>query len=65
MRSSNIQEIKKNKNKIKKKPFEDIKIKAEKKNDTISIICIDAGHGGENYGAVGKYLKEKDITFIR
>ncbi len=50
------QKIKKN-----EKP-EPVEIKKKKKTDEISIICIDSGHGGENYGAVGKYLKEKDIT---
>ncbi len=57
-------EIKKNPAKheykeIIKKP---VKIKNEKKKKKISVICIDPGHGGENYGAVGQYLKEKDIT---
>lgn len=34
-----------------------------KKNDKI-IIVIDAGHGGHNYGAVGKHFgtKEKDVN---
>jgi len=30
----------------------------------IKIICIDPGHGGNNYGAVGSFLKEKDLTLI-
>ncbi len=49
--------------KIKQKNEKIEPVKIIKKNkDEISIICIDPGHGGENYGAVGKYLKEKDIT---
>ncbi len=28
----------------------------------IDVICIDAGHGGENLGAVGRSLTEKEIT---
>ena len=26
------------------------------------VICIDAGHGGSDSGAVGNGIKEKDIT---
>jgi len=37
------------------------KLKKNENNKDL-IICIDPGHGGENYGAIGKYLKEKDVT---
>ncbi len=37
--------------------------KAEKKHTLINMICIDPGHGGTDWGAVGRSkIMEKDIT---
>jgi len=31
-------------------------------NMQLKTIVIDAGHGGKDPGALGKFVKEKDIT---
>ena len=36
--------------------------KLPKVQNQLKIIMIDAGHGGEDPGAIGKYSKEKNIT---
>jgi N-acetylmuramoyl-L-alanine amidase len=45
------------------KPQEPAKIPTEKKRELIQVICLDPGHGGTDFGAVGRSkLMEKDIT---
>ncbi|MBR4265964.1 MAG: N-acetylmuramoyl-L-alanine amidase [Bacteroidales bacterium] len=34
---------------------------SQKGNDSLKIVCIDAGHGGKDPGAIGKISKEKDL----
>ncbi len=39
-----------------------LRINVDAQKSTISTVVIDAGHGGKDPGAVGKYSKEKDIA---
>ena len=35
---------------------------SQNKIGKISKVCLDAGHGGADAGACGRYTKEKDIA---